>query len=177
MRTMKALVLDTSAFIQGFNTSDLNMILYTTQLVIDEIRDEMAKIRADNWRQTGKLVIQMPDEEATQHILSNSRRMGEARTLSETDHSVLALAYQLSQQGYDVNLVSDDYSVQNLADELGLKYTGMNTMGIKRRFQWIHYCPGCRRQFPEPQPENICPICGTELKRKPGRKTRRRGGK
>ena len=177
MSTLKALVLDTSAFIQGFNTSDPETILYTTPLVIDEIRDEMAKIRATNWSQTGKLVIQMPTEESTQHILTQSRRMGEARTLSETDHSILALTSQLTQQGNQVTLISDDYSVQNLADELGLNYTGMNTRGIKRRFQWIHYCPGCRKQFPEPQPENICPICGTELKRKPGKKTRRRAEK
>ena len=175
MRTLKALVLDTSAFIQGFNTSDPNTVLYTTQQVIDEIRDEMAKIRATNWSDTGKLVIQMPTAESTKHIMTRSHKMGEAKALSETDNSILALTYQLTQQNPDVTLVSDDYSVQNLADELGLKYTGMNTMGIKRRFQWIHYCPGCRKQFPEPQPENICPICGTELRRKPGKKTRRRG--
>lgn len=175
MRTLKALVLDTSAFIQGFNTSDPKTILYTTQLVIEEIRDDMAKIRATNWSQTGKLVIQMPSEESIKLVLTRSKKMGEAKALSETDHSVLALTYQLTQQDQDVTLLSDDYSVQNLADELGLKYKGMNTMGIKRRFQWIHYCPGCRKQFPEPQPENICPICGTELRRKPGKKTRRRG--
>ena len=175
MRILKALVLDTSAFIQGFNTSDSKTILYTTQLVTDEIRDEMAKIRVSNWSQTGKLVIQMPTVESLKHVMMQSKKMGEAKALSETDQSVLALTYQLTQQGNDVTLVSDDYSVQNLADELGLKYTGMNTMGIKRRFQWIHYCPGCRKQFPEPQPENICPICGTELRRKPGKKTRRRG--
>ena len=177
MRTLKSLVLDTSAFIQGFNTSDPKTILYTTQLVIDEVRDDMAKIRVANWSQTGKLVIQMPTAESTKHILTQSKKMGEAKALSDTDHSILALTHQLTQQDHDVTLLSDDYSVQNLADELGLKYTGMNTRGIKRRFMWIHYCPGCRKQFPEPQPENICPICGTELKRKPGKKTRRRGAK
>ena len=174
MRKLKALILDTSAFIQGFNTSDPETILYTTPLVIDEIREDMAKIRATNWRQTGKLVVQIPTDESLKHIIAQSRKMGEARTLSETDHSVIALTYQLTQQNHDATLLSDDYSVQNLSDELGLKYTGMNTRGIKRRFQWIHYCPGCRNQYPEPQPENTCPICGTELKRKPGKKTRRR---
>jgi len=174
LSTLRALVLDTSAFIQGFNSSDSNTKLYTTAKVIDEIRDEMARIRAANWGQTGKLIIETPSENSIQYILSHSRRMGEARSLSETDHSVLALTYQLSNKGIEATLLSDDYSVQNLADELGLDYTGMNTIGIKRRFQWIHYCPGCRKQYPEPQPENICPICGTELRRKPGKKTRRR---
>ena len=172
---MKVLVLDTSAFIQGYSASDPSTRLYTSPLVVDEIRDELAKIRVENWRQTGKLVIQMPDEASVKHVLANARKMGEAKALSETDISVIALTHQLSKAN-DVSLVSDDYSVQNLSDELGLSYVGMNTRGIKRRFQWIHYCPGCRKQFDKPQQDNICPICGTELKRKPGKKTTRRGG-
>lgn len=175
MRTLKALILDTSAFIQGFDSNDPEIKLYTTPLVINEIRDEMAKIRASNWSQIGKLHIETPDTTSIKHVLTEARRMGEAKALSETDQSILALTHQLTQQGEDATLLSDDYSVQNLADELGLKYTGMNTRGIKQRFQWIYYCPGCRRQFTKPQTDNTCPICGTELKRKPGKKSRRRG--
>ena len=166
------LVLDTSAFIQGYTASDTETKLYTTPLVLDEIRDDMARIRAENWRHTGKLIVKMPEEASIQYIMSQAKRMGEAQSLSETDISVLALTHQLE----EATLVSDDYSVQNLADEIELKYTGMNTRGIKRRFQWIHYCPGCRKQYTTPQEDNRCPICGTELKRKPGKKSRRRGG-
>jgi UPF0271 protein len=176
LSTLKALILDTSAFIQGFDSNDRETKLYTTPLVLDEIRDEMAQIRALNWSQTGKLSIQMPEEQALKYVYTRAQSMGEARTLSETDHSVLSLTYQLSVQGNDVTLVSDDYSVQNMADELELKYAGMNTRGIKRRFQWIHYCPGCRKQYDKPQQDNTCPICGTELKRKPGKKSTRRSG-
>jgi UPF0271 protein len=174
---MRILVLDTSAFIQGFDSSDKDTRLYTTPLVIDEIRDSIAKIRATNWSHTGKLAVQMPDESAMKQVLTHATKMGEAKALSETDHTVLALTLQLTQHGNQATLVSDDYSVQNLADEIGLEYTGMNTRGIQRRFKWIHYCPGCRKQFDGPQPDNICPICGTELRRKPGKKSRRRGGK
>ena len=173
---MRLLVLDTSAFIQGFDTSDKETMLYTTPLVVDEIRDKIAKIRATNWSTTGKLSIQMPGEASLKHVSAMAAKIGEAKALSETDHTVLALTLQLTNQGNEATLVSDDYSVQNLADELGLNYTGMNTRGIQRRFQWIHYCPGCRKQFDGPQPDNTCPICGTELRRKPGKKSRRRGG-
>jgi UPF0271 protein len=175
LRKLKALILDTSAFIQGFDSSDPEIKLYTTPLVLDEIRDEMAKIRASNWSQIGKLHVQMPDMTSIEYVLAQARQMGEAKALSETDKSVLALTHQLTQHGEDTTLLSDDYSVQNLADELGLNYTGMNTRGIKQRFQWVHYCPGCRKQFTQPQPDNVCPICGTEMKRKPGTKSRRRG--
>ena len=172
MRKLTNLVLDTSAFIQGYTASDTETRLYTTPLVLDEIRDDMARIRAENWRHTGKLIVQAPIEASIKHIVSQAKRMGEAQALSETDISVLAITHQIG----DATLVSDDYSVQNLADELGLSYRGMITRGIKRRFQWIHYCPGCRKQYTTPQEDNRCPICGTELKRKPGKKSRRRGG-
>lgn len=173
---MRALILDTSAFIQGYSSNDVTIKLYTTSLVLDEIRDELTKIKVLNWAQTGKLVVQTPDQVLIERVQVQANQIGEAQELSETDKSVLALALQISKEGESAYLVSDDYSVQNMADALDLDYTGMNTMGIKRRFQWIHYCPGCRRQFNQPQPDNSCPICGTELKRKPGKKIKRRGG-
>ncbi|MFC1802784.1 NOB1 family endonuclease [Thermoproteota archaeon] len=173
---MKALVLDTSAFIQGFDTSNPKTQLYTTPKVIDEIKAEMAKIRAANWSQTGKLQIISPNESSLEHIDKQAQKMGEAKALSTTDHSVLALSHQLNEEGLTTILISDDYGIQNIADEIGLTYQGMITRGIKRRFQWINYCPGCKKQSKKPQQENICPICGTKLKRKPGKKTMRRAG-
>lgn len=173
---MRVIILDTSAFIQGFTSTSPDTRLYTTPQVLNELTDEFAKIRASNWAQTGKLLVTSPREESLQHILDKAKKMGETDALSSTDQSVLALAHQLSVEVEVVVLISDDYGVQNLADELGLQYMGMITPGIKRRFKWINYCPGCRKQFDKPQPDNICPICGTQLKRKPGKKTRRRGG-
>jgi UPF0271 protein len=143
-------------------------------MVIEEIRNEIARIRALNWSETEKLMIMMPEEASIKHIMDQANTMGEASSLSETDRRVLALTYQLTQLGDDITLVSDDYSVQNLADELGLKYAGMSTRGIKRRFHWIQYCPGCREQFKQSQQERVCLICGTELKRKPVKKSERR---
>lgn len=168
-----ALILDTSSFIQGFDTSDSETKLFTTYFVMDEIRDEMAKIRLENWVRTGKIKIQNPDDVFLQRVLNASWELGEVKNLSETDHSIIALALQLSTQ-YDITIVSDDYSVQNLSDELYIKHQGLITRGIKKRFQWIHYCPGCYKYFDGPQEDPGCPICGTELKRKPGKRFKRR---
>ena len=171
---MKAFILDTSAFIQGFNTSDPDAKLYTTPLVINEINEEIAKIRVVNWSQTGKLVIITPSSSSIEHVLSQAKIIGEIKSLSTTDLNVVAISHQLKQKGLTTFLISDDYSVQNLADYMGLTYRGMITHGIKRRFHWINYCPGCRKQFDKTQQINICPICGTELKRKPDKKSRTR---
>lgn len=170
---MKALILDTSSFIQGYSSSDPDTLLFTTYLVREEVREDMARIRLDNWIQTGRITVKSPDEEHMKKVMTSSKKLGENKALSDTDHSVIALALELSSE-YDVTVISDDYSVQNLSDELGLAHRGMITRGIKKRFNWVHYCPGCWKHFDGPQEENICPICGTELKRKPGKKSTRR---
>ena len=173
MTALMALVLDTSSFIQGFDSSDGEIRLFTTYFVMDEVRDEMAKIRLENWVRTGKIKVQNPDDVFLQRVLTASQELGEVKALSETDHSVIALALQLDPQ-YDTTIISDDYSVQNLSDELGIKHRGLITRGIKKRFQWVHYCPGCYKYFDGPQKDPDCPICGTELKRKPGKRFTRR---
>jgi UPF0271 protein len=168
-----ALVLDTSSFIQGFDSSDSETKLFTTYFVMDEVRDEMAKIRLENWVRTGKIKVSNPEDVFLQRVLNASQELGEVKALSETDHSIIALALQLSPQ-YDTTIISDDYSIQNLSDELGIKHRGLITRGIKKRFQWVHYCPGCYKYFDGPQEDPECPICGTELKRKPGKRFKRR---
>lgn len=168
-----ALVLDTSSFIQGFDSSDSETKLFTTYFVMDEVRDEMAKIRLENWVRTGKIKVSNPEDVFLQRVLNTSQELGEVKALSETDHSIIALALELSAQ-YDTTIISDDYSIQNLSDELGIKHRGLITRGIKKRFQWVHYCPGCYKYFDGPQEDPECPICGTELKRKPGKRFKRR---
>lgn len=170
---MKALILDTSSFIQGFNSSDQSTSLFTTYLVRGEVREEMARIRLDNWIQTGRITVKSPSEDSLKNVLASSKKLGENKALSDTDHSVIALAYELRTE-YDVTVISDDYAVQNLSDELGIKHKGLITRGIRKRFQWVHYCPGCWKYFDGPQEDNVCPICGTETKRKPSKKKTRR---
>jgi UPF0271 protein len=165
--------LDTSSFIQGFNSSNPEIKLYTTFHVKDEVRDKMARIRLENWERSGRIIIKSPRRESLQRVLLSSKKLGEQKALSDTDHSIIALALELSIE-YDTTIISDDYSVQNLSNELGIKHQGLATKGIKKRFQWLHYCPGCRKQYSGPQENNVCSICGTELKRKPGKKSSKR---
>ena len=58
-----------------------------------------------------------------------------------------------------------------IADEMGLGFKGLLTPGIRRRFQWEVYCPGCRRTFDGVVAGSNCNICGTPLKRRPSKKT------
>lgn len=173
---MYALILDSSAFIQGLDPQ--NDAAYTVPLVVGELRDGFIMARLKSMETTGRLKIVEPKERYLGVVEDESLRMGESHALSATDKQVLALGLQLSDDEMEPVIVSDDYSVQNMADALGLRHRGLATPGIKRRFTWTMYCPGCRREYAEPQPDDVCPICGTELKRRPSRKrgiTRRCG--
>ena len=173
---MYALILDSSAFIQGLDPQ--NEAVYTVPLVVGELRDGFIVTRLRSMETAGRLKVIEPEESYRGVVEDESLRMGESHALSTTDKQVLALGLQLSDNELEPIIVSDDYSVQNMADALGLRHRGLATPGIKRQFTWTLYCPGCRREYVKPQPDDVCPICGTELKRRPSRKrgVTRRGG-
>lgn len=159
-------ILDTSAFIQGHTPSET---AYTVPLVIAEIRNQFQRMRAENLETTGKLRVITPSEQFTEKIESITKELGESHVLSDTDKQVLALGLQLTEEGNIPVIVSDDYSVQNLADKLGIMFRSLANQGIKKRIVWMIYCPGCRKQYDSPPEDNVCIICGTEIKRKPRR--------
>jgi endoribonuclease Nob1 len=165
---LRRVLLDTSAFIQGYNLSP-EEDYYTVPQVLIEIREELGRMRYEGAKASGKLREMQPEERWVKELEAKARASGEAHKLSPTDKQLLALALQLK-TGEDVpTIVSDDYSVQNMASRLGLQFVAQVTRGIKKVYEWSIYCPGCRKRFDSPQEDNVCPICGTELKRKPKR--------
>ncbi len=165
MTALKVLVLDTSAYIQGFDPQTQSV--YTVLRVREEIKGQYALMRFDNAVKTGRLQVLEPEKSYKEKIEEKTLTMGESHILSETDRDVLALGLQLKEKGFDPVIVSDDYSVQNMADIMELKHKSLATPGISRQFKWIIYCPGCKRTYDQPQIDGVCPVCGTELRRKP----------
>jgi UPF0271 protein len=165
---LRYIILDTSAFIQGYNLSS-DEEYYTVPEVLDEIKEELGRMRYDSAQSSGRLREVIPEKIWINELESKSRLAGEAHKLSITDKQLLSLGLQLKSEGKEPIIVTDDYSVQNMAARLGLRFVSQVTKGIKKVLKWGIYCPGCRRRFDSPQEDNICPICGTELKRKPKR--------
>lgn len=165
----RVLVLDTSAFIMGFDVVEVES--YTVPHVRDELkRGEYDKLRFDNAVRNGRLKVVSPEPGYVDEVRKAIAEMGEVGVLSESDSQLLALGLHLRAEGLEPVIVSDDYSVQNISSKLGMGFRSLATSGIRREFEWVVYCPGCYKTYADPQPEGICPICGTELKRKPGRK-------
>jgi len=119
-----------------------------------------------------KLTVRSPKSSFFQDIREASRKVGDMRYLSEADLQVLALALELKGRGLSPVIVTDDYSIQNVANKIDVEFTSLMTFGIKFRFKWILYCPACYRKYPSDYKFKSCEVCGTELKRKPKKKTR-----
>lgn len=164
-------MLDTSAFIMGYEATDVKAEHYTVPSVREELREgELSKLRFDTAVRNGRLKVVIPDAKYLTEVGVVTAEMGEAGVLSETDKQLLALGIHLKSESLKPIVVSDDYSVQNVANRLGLGFRSLATPGIRRQFEWIVYCPGCHRTFRTPQQGRVCPVCGTGLKRRPGRK-------
>lgn len=168
----RSIVLDTSAFIAGFDP----LALLERQYTVPEVRRELVEgsmpwIRLNAAFENGKLLVRKPQEAFSIEIINASRKVGDMRYLSEADIQVLALALELKGRGLNPLIVTDDYSIQNVANKINVEFTPLLTFGIKFRFKWTLYCPACYRKYPPDYKFKICKVCGTTIKRKPKKKT------
>jgi endoribonuclease Nob1 len=166
----RIVILDTSAFLAGFDPFSLGEEQVTVPKVEEEIRrSSMILMRLETAIESGKLRVKMPSEAFLKSAKESANKVGDSHMLSEADMQLLALAMELKSEGYVPQIVTDDYSIQNVAKQLGIEFVALATLGIKRLLEWIRYCPACHKQYPTNTKFKECQICGTALKRKPRR--------
>jgi len=167
-------VLDTSAFLAGFDPFSSGTEQVTVPKVEEEIlRNSMIKLRFETAIESGKVKIKKPTQELSDSAKTSASKVGDSFKLSEADLQLLALALELKAEGYTPQIITDDYSIQNVATQMGIGFLALTTFGIRRLLEWIRYCPACHREYPANGKTNDCQICGTELKRKPRRKPKK----
>lgn len=172
-KDVQTLVLDTSAFIMGFNPSILETPSYTTTSVFEEL--DMTAILANRIataEKSGKLKIIPPSAKSVEKIQEVCQILGEQVTLSETDITVLALALDLKAASIEPLIISDDFAVQNVSEYLQISYRSMANRGIEKLLDWTLYCPACFKKYHIRV--SVCSICGTQLKRRPSKSSRAR---
>ena len=165
------MVLDTSAFLVGFDPFSISEDQATVPKVKEEIKtNSMTWVRFKTAVENGKLKVKAPSEEFLNRVKASAITVGDSFFLSETDMQILALALELKAAGYSPQIVTDDYSIQNVATQMGIEFAALATFGIRRLLEWVRYCPACHREYPADYGSTKCTVCGTKLKRKP-RKT------
>ncbi len=125
--------------------------MITIPEVIEEIKDENSKL----YLSLLNIKVEEAKREFIEKVREVAKKTGDIFRLSETDIKLLAKALE-----YNATIVTDDYSIQNVAKELNLRFENVIQKGIEKEFKWIRVCIGCGRET-----ENeICEICGSETK-------------
>lgn len=169
----KIVVLDTSAFIAGFDPLSVSERQYSVPTVRKELAsNSMSLMRFNAAVENRKLRVRSPKPSFLKRVKEASKEIGDILYLSKADFDVLGMALELKSQGYFPVIVTDDYSIQNVADQIGVDFTSLMTYGIRFRFNWILYCPACYKKYPSDYKLKVCEVCGSKLKRKPLGKTR-----
>jgi len=164
--------LDTSAFIAGFDPFSVGEEQYSVPMVRGELfLNSLPWVRFNTAIESGRLKVRTPDVRFLDSVKEASKTVGDMCFLSEVDMQVLALALELKSTGHDPFIVTDDYSIQNVANQIGVNFASLLTFGISFRLHWILYCPACHRKYPPDYKPKLCEVCGTQLKRKPLKKT------
>jgi UPF0271 protein len=151
-------VLDSSAILSGkINSSEHEF--YTSPLITQELeRSEMKE--SFQYLIDAGLRIMAPSQKSIQQVHESARKTGDINRLSEPDMELLSLALEL-----DGVIMTNDYSIQNLASELKIPFLSPDEQEITKVITWQYQCKGCAQIFEEKQKD--CPVCGSELRFRP----------
>ncbi len=139
-------VLDASAIILRKAVYD-DMI--TVPEIIQEIKDENSRLYLD----VVNIRVEEAKEEFVMTVINAAKKTGDIERLSDADIRLIAKALEV-----DGTVVTDDYSIQNVAGKLGIKYENVMQKGIEKEFKWIRVCRGCKKITER----KICEVCGSE---------------
>lgn len=148
-------VIDASAFLSGIDFS-LENELYTSPMIVKEIKHGKMHKKLEYMIDSGLKVIS-PSENAKEKVRIFAKKTKDINRISMPDLEILSLAIDL-----DAVLLTDDYSLQNLASVLNIKYQSIIQKGITKEIEWHYRCRGCGRYWEKMYKE--CPICGSMLK-------------
>lgn len=147
-------VLDSSALLSGKPLPPVCDCLVSPQ-VVQEVTKGRAG-RALSFLLDAGLEVREPSGSGVVKVRSASSGTGDSSRVSDADVEALALAFESG-----ATLLTDDYSMQNLATVLRVAYKAVSQRGIAQVWTWVRRCRGCRKEWPEGVKE--CPDCGSEV--------------
>ena len=147
-------VLDASAIINGFKINSNNN--YTVPEITSEIKDLKSKLTFDMLIEEGNLIIQDVPNKYISSVNDVISMSGDILRLSMPDIKLISLACMLQDEGKNVKVISDDYTIQNTLKIMEIPYSGVMTEGIKGIYNWKKVCEGCKKEYDDDYPfENI----------------------
>lgn len=169
--TSSVFVVDAGVIFTNWHQKNPRALMFTTESVLDEIRNRPSSTRMDTLISIGRLKVSMPCNAAIKRVHEVAIEAGDKTSLSTTDVELIALGLDLQETNSSVTLVSTDLSLLNTAVHLGLK-TIDTSQRMRHKIRWILKCPACGHSQPESSGTRECPVCGTEMKRRPSERRR-----
>ena len=111
----------------------------------------------------GKIIIQEAQIEFLDKLDETISKSGDDLRLSSPDKKLLAVALSLLDEGKEIKVITDDYSMQNVLRILEIPYESIITEGIKGVYNWKKTCEGCKKEYPADYPFDDCEICGSKV--------------
>lgn len=153
-------LLDTAGILEAPNLSPSDCV--TCPEVTAEIRPGGASARRLEQMLAGGMEVRIPTNESIARVQERAQKVGNLARLSAADVAVLALALDVPG-----TLVSDDYTVLDLASRFALPVQTIRTTGVQRSLEWAARCKGCGRQFDAAAAGAPCRVCGSPVALRP----------
>ncbi|HUR68613.1 MAG TPA: nucleotide-binding protein [Candidatus Thermoplasmatota archaeon] len=152
----RPLVLDTSALLAGRPLGPGEATLIPSA-VLEELRPGGRDRRhLDMLVAAGARVVEAAPADRAR-VVEAGKAGGDGSRLSAADIDVLAVALEV-----DGEIVTDDYTVLNLARRLSIPARTIQTKGITQTYRFVPRCMGCGRFLDKEYPD--CPVCGSPVK-------------
>lgn len=156
-------IIDTSAILSGIPINLDNVDMVTVSSVANELKQGGRDYRIFQFLLEKGLEVISATRKSINVINKTAEETGDKDRLSSTDVEILALALDINEDpNKNAIILTDDYSIQNIATSLAIDFKRFSQKGITKKFKWRNSCPGCGKRFKESI--KICPICGTKTK-------------
>ncbi len=156
-------IIDTSAILSGIPINLDNVDMVTAFSVTEELSSGGKDYRIFQYLLEKGLEVLSASKKSIKVINKTAEETGDRDRLSSTDVEILALALDINEDhNKNAIILTDDYSIQNMANSLHIDFKRFSQKGITKKFKWRNSCPGCGKRFKESI--KICPICGTKTK-------------
>lgn len=159
--SVKKYVLDTSALVGGLSLARGEF--FTVEEVSIEAKSLLTRSRLEVGLLSGAVKVLSPSRDSLERVKKTCAKT--CNVISETDAKLLALALDLG-----ATLITDDYSLQNMAAIMGVSTKPITTGGIREAREWEKFCPSCGRVYGESS--KACEVCGNALSRRVKRRRR-----
>ena len=103
------------------------------QEAIDEIKDFKSRLMVDMAMNLKRLRVFMASKESLKLAEDKAREVGSGKQLSNTDKALMALALDQKKRDAETILITDDFTLQNLAAHLGVKFEGVTRGEIRQK--------------------------------------------